>query len=58
MDSRISEGCLEQVLSICPRHADVRLAEAAWQMLNEMFVGGSLPISISMSEPELQGVGL
>ena len=46
MDSRISEGCLEQVLSICPRHADVRLAEAAWQMLNEMFVGGSLPVSL------------
>ena len=42
-DHRISEGCLEQVLSICPRHADVRLAEFAWQMLNELFVGTPRP---------------
>ena len=48
-DNRISEGCLEQVLGICPRHADVRLAEFAWQMLNEMFAGTPCPQKLSCS---------
>ena len=48
-DNRISEGCLEQVLGICPRHADVRLAEFAWQMLNEMFAGMPYPLKLPCS---------
>ena len=41
-DNRVSEGCLESVLQICPRKADVRLAEFAWQMLNGLIKGAPL----------------